>query len=115
MGSNPPTLSRFPNAGKPQQPLAEFVATDDFESTREMVSVIRGHGGTSRMYGPSDPLPEVYANEFETAIYSDRVHAPGVWRKRVVVVREDDIDTILKHALIEGRRREIARRRRQAR
>jgi len=32
----------FLSGGSPQNPLVEFVATDDFEDTRELVAVIRG-------------------------------------------------------------------------
>jgi hypothetical protein len=99
----------FLTSSGPQQPLAEFVGADDYDSTRELLSVIRGKGGTGQMYGASDSLPDVYTDGFKTALYSDRVHARGVWRKYVVVVHEDDIDLILRHALIQGRRREIAR------
>jgi hypothetical protein len=38
-------------------------------------------------------------------MYSERVVYPGVWNKVVVVAREDDDETILNHALIQGRRR----------
>jgi hypothetical protein len=95
----------FLSSGSPQQPLAEFVATDDYEQTRELVAVIRGSDGGRRMYGAGDALPEVYEERFRTQVYSDRVVHPGVWNKVVVVAREDEDEAMLNHALIQSRRR----------
>ena len=95
----------FLSTGSPQQPLAEFVAADDYEETRELVAVIRGSDGGRRMYGAGDALPAVYKERFRTQLYSERVVYPGVWNKAVVVAREDDDETMLNHALIQGRRR----------
>jgi hypothetical protein len=95
----------FLSSGSPHQPLAEFVAADDYEKTRELVAVIRGSDGGRRMYGAGDALPGVYEERFRTQLYSERVDYPGVWNKAVVVAREDDHETILNHALIQGRRR----------
>ena len=95
----------FLSSGSPHQPLAEFVAADDYQETRELVAVIRGSDGGRRMYGPGDTLPGVYRERFRTQLYSERVVYPGVWNKLVVVVREDSDETILNHALIQGRRR----------
>ena len=95
----------FRSSGSPQQPLVEFVAADDYEETRELVAVIRGSDGGRRMYGAGDALPRVYTEGFRTQMYSERVVYPGVWSKVVVVAREDDDETMLNHALIQGRRR----------
>jgi len=95
----------FLSSGSPHQPLAEFAAADDYQETRELVAVIRGSDGGRRMYGAGDVLPGVYEERFRTQMYSERVVYPGVWNKVVVVAREDDDETILNHALIQGRRR----------
>jgi hypothetical protein len=95
----------FLSSGSPQQPLAEFVAADDYEETRELVAVIRGSDGGRRMYAAGDALPRVYQERFRTQLYSERVVYPGVWNRVVVVAREDDDETMLNHALIQGRRR----------
>ncbi len=95
----------FLSSGAPQQPLAEFVAADDYEQTGELVAVIRGSDGGRRMYGAGDALPRAYRERFRTQLYSERVVHPGVWNKFVVVAREDDHETMLRHALIQGRRR----------
>jgi hypothetical protein len=95
----------FLSSGSPQRPLAEFVAADDYEQTRELVAVIRGSDGGRRMYGAGDELPRIYKERFRTQLYSERVVHPGAWNKVVVVAREDDDETMLNHALIQGRRR----------
>jgi hypothetical protein len=95
----------FLSSGSPQQPLAEFVAVDDYEDTRELVAVIRGSDGGRRMYGTGDALPRVYKERFRTQMYSQRVVYPGVWNKVALVAREDDDETMLNHALIQSRRR----------
>jgi hypothetical protein len=95
----------FRSSGSPQQPLVEFVAADDYEETRELVAVIRGSDGARRMYSAGDALPGVYRQRFRTQMYSERVAYPGVWNKLVVVAREDEDETMLNHALIQGRRR----------
>jgi hypothetical protein len=95
----------FLSSGSPQQPLVEFVAADDYEETRELLAVIRGSDGGRRMYGVGDALPGVYEECFRTQLYSERVVHPGVWNKLVVVAHEDDDETMLNHALIQGRRR----------
>jgi hypothetical protein len=104
-GRNRKYVVAFLSSGSPQQPLAEFVAADDYDETHELVAVVRGSDGGRRMYGSGDALPTVYEERFRTALYSDRVRYPGVWNKVVVVAREDDHATMLNHALIQGRRR----------
>ena len=95
----------FLSAGAPQQPLVEFVAADDYEKTRELISVIRGSDGGRRMYGTGDSLPAVYRERLRTQVYNERVVHAGAWNKMVVVAREDDDETILNHALVQSRRR----------
>jgi hypothetical protein len=95
----------FLSSGSPQEPLVEFVATDDYEQTRELVAVIRGSDGGRRMYGAGDALPAVYTERFRTQIYNERITYPGAWNKVVVVAREHDDEAMLNHALIQSRRR----------
>jgi hypothetical protein len=95
----------FLSSGAPQEPLAEFAAADDYEHTRELVAVIRGSDGGRRMYSAGDTLPAAYAERFRTQLYNERIVYPGAWNKLVVVVREDDHNAMLDHALIQSRRR----------
>jgi hypothetical protein len=97
----------FLTRGSPQIPLAEFQGTDDFDQTRELIAIIRGQGGlkSKKMFGPADPLPNVYTERFRTALYSDRIQVRGAWAKFGVVAREDEPQAMLDHALIQARRR----------
>jgi hypothetical protein len=95
----------FLSSGSPQEPLVEFASADDYERTRELVAVIRGSDGGRRMYSAGDTLPAVYAERFRTEIYKDRIDYPGAWNRLVVVVREDEHEAMLDHALIQSRRR----------
>jgi len=88
----------------PQTPLAEFLATDDYAETGELIAIIRGSDGGSKMYGPVEDLPPAYAG-FRIATYRDRVQVKGSFNKLAVVTAETDTDTILNHALIQARRR----------
>jgi hypothetical protein len=94
----------FLSQGKPQTPLTEFLAADDYTDTGELIAIIRGSGGGGKMYGPAEDLPPAYA-DFRIATYRDRVRAKGSWNKLAVVAAETDTDTILNHALIQARRR----------
>jgi hypothetical protein len=96
----------FLTGGSPQQPLVEFVAADDYQQTHELVAVIRGSDGGRRMYSAGDTLPTLYLERFRTQIYNERVDHPGAWNKSAVVAREDDVEAILNHALIQSRRRQ---------
>jgi hypothetical protein len=91
--------------GRTRLRASAFVAADDYEQTRELVAVIRGSDGGRRMYGRGDALPPLYKERFRTQRYSERVVYPGVWNKVVIVVHEDDDETMLNHALIQARRR----------
>jgi hypothetical protein len=93
------------SSGSPQEPLAEFVAADDYARTRELLAVIRGSDGGRRMYGAGDALPAAYTERFRTQIYNERIVYPGAWNKLVVVIHEQDHDAMLDHALIQSRRR----------
>ena len=57
----------FLSGGSPQRPLAEFVAADDYEETRDLVAVIRGSDGGRRMYSAGDALPGLYGRLSDSA------------------------------------------------
>ena len=95
----------FLSSGSPQEPLAEFVAADDYAQTHELIAVIRGSDGGRRMYSAGDALPAIYTERFRTQIYNERIVYPGAWNKIVVVAHEDEHAAMLDHALIQSRRR----------
>jgi hypothetical protein len=95
----------FLTSGAPQIPLVEFLETDDFAKSGEMLAIIRGSDGGRRMYGPGDSLPDVYRHNFRTEMYNDRIQYSGAWRKVAVIAAQDDATTMLNHALVQARRR----------
>jgi hypothetical protein len=98
-------LIAFLTSGSPQIPLVEFLEVDDYESTRELLAIVRGSDGGKKMYGPGDTLPDVYRQNFQIELYRDRVIYPRSWNKLAVVAHEDDVVAILNHALLQARRR----------
>lgn len=97
----------FLTGGSPQIPLAEFIGTDDYAETGDLVAVIRGRGEpkSKKMFGPGDPLPRTYAERFRTALYNDHIRAPGAWSKVALLVHQDQHEAMLNHALLQARRR----------
>jgi hypothetical protein len=101
-GRNRPYLITFHITAGGKRPLCEFVATDDFSSTRELVAIIRGTGDSQRgMYGPGAHLPGAYRN-LRVEIVKDRIGFKGAYNKQAIVAAEDDIDTMLNHSLIQA-------------
>jgi hypothetical protein len=98
-------LIAFLSAGAPLTPLVEFLEADDSPESREYLSVIRGKDGGRKMFGPGDTLPGAYARRFRTQMYGERVDCRGVWNKVVIVAHEEELTTILNHALLQARRR----------
>lgn len=98
-------LVAFLTSGAPQVPLVEFLEVDDYAESRELLAIVRGSDGGKKMYGPSDALPDVYAQNFRTEVYCDRIVYPRAWNKLAVIAREDDTATMLNHALLQARRR----------
>lgn len=98
-------LVAFLTSGSPQVPLVEFLEVDDYASTRELLAIIRGSDGGKKMYGPGDTLPDVYQQNFQIELYRDRVDYPRSWNKLAVIAQENDVATILNHALLQARRR----------
>ena len=85
-----------------KRPLCEFVEADDYESTRELVAIIRGNGAGQRsMYPVGSYLPGAYRN-LRTETYSDRITFRGAYKQQAVVAREDDVGSMLNHSLIQA-------------
>ncbi|HTZ86004.1 MAG TPA: hypothetical protein VMB05_04985 [Solirubrobacteraceae bacterium] len=95
----PYMITFFITPGGAKRPLCEFLRDDE----GGYVSVIKGKGENARsLYSEGDDLPPEYA-ALSTAMYPDRVHAKGVWKKKVVVADgEEDVETMLNHSLIQA-------------
>jgi hypothetical protein len=95
----------FLSGDAPHTPLVEFLEADP-EGSAEMISVIRGLGGSRKLFGPGDHLPQPYPESFRIESYRERIHAPRAWNKLCVVAAEDDREAMLNHALLQARRRQ---------
>jgi hypothetical protein len=82
------------------RPIAEFLATDDYEDTGEVIAIIKGKEGTGRQFDTAEELPPIYRN-WETVTYRDRVDYPSSYLKQGLVCSEDDFTTMLNHSLAQ--------------
>lgn len=88
-----------------KRPLCEFLASDHVEQTGEYVAIIRGAGAQQRsMYDLSMVLPSPYRH-LRTENYRDHIDYAGSWSKQAVVAREDDVETMMNHSLIQAQLR----------
>jgi hypothetical protein len=86
-----------------KEPISPFVAADDYDQTREMVSIIRGNGDSRRkMFDASEELPAEYA-DLKVEILGDRIE--GHYNKLCVVARVDDTESMLFHGAAQARLR----------
>jgi hypothetical protein len=92
----------FASGGSSKRPLTVFFPAGDFESTHELVSMIRGRDGSRKTFGPTDSLPAVY-HGFKTDILGKRIE--GKWNVQAVVAKEDDAQTMLNHTALQARLR----------
>ena len=87
-----------------KKPISEFLETDDHAATGQLIAVIKGRDGGSKMYDPGDPLPAEY-RAFRVETYRDRVNFAGAYRKLGVVAHQFDVATMLGHTLIQAQTR----------
>lgn len=80
--------------GGGKRPIVYFTDADDFPSTRERLSPIRGKDGGRRFFAPGEQLPPEY-DGMEIGTFRDRIK--GRWNVQAVVAKEDDIETMLNH------------------
>ncbi|MGH3137269.1 MAG: hypothetical protein ACRDPV_12355 [Gaiellaceae bacterium] len=91
--------------GGSKQPIAVFVAADDFEQTADYVAVIRGAGGPrgQRMFSPDQVPPTAY-DELSVVTFRDRVAGTprfSGFNRLAVAANEEDVETMLRHAAIQ--------------
>lgn len=80
--------------------IAEFLATDDYEETGEVIAIIKGKEGTGRQFDSAEELPPIYRN-WQTVTYRDRVDYPSSYLKQGLVCKESDFETMLNHSLVQ--------------
>lgn len=80
--------------------ISEFLATDDYEQTNDVIAIVKGKEGSARLFDRPEELPSVYA-PMQTVTYRDRVDYPGAFQKQAVVCNEQDHETMLNHSLAQ--------------
>jgi hypothetical protein len=96
----------FVLGGGGKRGITYFFRTDDFDQTKEKISMIRGGGPRGRSgFAPHEPLPNAYRG-FKTDVLRDR--KAGKWNVRGVVAKEDDYKTMLGHTALQAKLRGIA-------
>ena len=80
--------------------VSEFLATDDYDETGDVIAIIKGKEGSARQFDRADELPAVYAS-WPTATYRDRVDYPGAYSKQALVCNELEHEGMLNHALAQ--------------
>jgi excisionase family DNA binding protein len=83
-----------------RRPRAEFVAADDFEESRLMVSLIKTKGG--RQIPPTEYLPREY-EKFLVKPYNKYVTGPNSYSNLAVICKDDDLEGMTDLALIRVR------------
>ena len=96
-----------PAGGK--RAIAEFVATDDYERTDELIAIVKGKDGGGAFFDVGDELPAPYRGLLERGPrierYRDRVSRPGSYDKAGLVVKAAEHAHMLAHTWIQMRLR----------
>jgi hypothetical protein len=82
-------------------PEAQFVGTDDYEATGEVIGIIKKPGSQAH-YKPKESLPDEYLG-MPIVIYRDRIQWRGAFNSRSLLANIADFPTMIKHALIQTR------------
>ena len=91
------------SGGGSKRGITYFVPADDFEHSREKLSMIRGGGQKKRSgFAPGAELPRAYAG-LKTAVLGDRIE--GKWNVQAVVADENDHDAMLRHTGLQAKLR----------
>lgn len=88
--------------GQPREQCANFIETDDFETTGERIALIRGKGGNRQAGfepGDEDLLSETYRG-VRIAVQRDRIVGPYAKKRLGVIATDDDTVVMLEHALV---------------
>lgn len=80
-------------------PVVEFAGSNDYESNGLLAGVIKTQNG--KQLRPSARIPEEYRN-FNIARYDSIIQGPYASRNMAVIVSKDDLETMLRHAIIRA-------------
>jgi len=91
-----------PAGGK--RAIAEFLATDDYEQTGDVIAIVKGKDGGGAFFDMGDALPAAYRG-LRIERYRDRVTRPGSYDKAGLVVEASKHEQMLAHTWIQMRLR----------
>lgn len=77
---------------------AEFVGSDDFEQSGEMLSVLKQPGGNKHAVRVSD-VPDRY-HDLHLELFHDLIRSKGAFSSLAVVAHEDDVETMATYGLL---------------
>jgi len=80
-------------------PLVEFAGGNNYESDELLVGIIKVKGG--KQLRPSGKIPGEY-KDFHIARYDSIVQGPYASRNMAVIVSKDDLESMIRHALIRA-------------
>lgn len=89
------------------QVRAEFVETDEYESTRELVCVLKRPGGNVHAQRESE-VPEDYRN-FRLERFSELIRQKGTYKGLAVVVSDTEHQAMATYGLLRWRDRKAGR------
>ena len=87
--------------GRPVRQLANFIEVDDFGKTDDRAALISGKDGAAKKgFAPNERhlLPQAY-DGMRIELQNERIVGPNSRNRLVVIAREDELDTMLDHAL----------------
>jgi len=85
-------------------PVVEFAGGNDYESNGLLASIIKIQSG--KQLRPSAKIPEEY-KDFRIVRYDSIVQGPYASRNMAIVVSKDDLETMIRHAIIRAIFKEI--------
>lgn len=80
-------------------PVVELAGGNDYESNELLASIIKTQNG--KQLRPSGKIPEEY-KDFHVVRYDSIVQGPYASRNMAIVVSKDDLETMIRHAIIRA-------------
>jgi excisionase family DNA binding protein len=85
-------------------PVVEFTAGNNYESDGLLAGIIKITGG--KQLRPTGKVPEEY-KDFRVAKYDSIVQGPYASRNMAVIVQKDDLESMIRHAVIRATWKEL--------
>lgn len=88
-----------------RRPIVVFNEADDFETTGDLVAIIKGKGAGGRsMFAPGDELPAGY-ERLSIDVFRDRISGPQAFNRLAVIAEGGDRQAMCEHAFLQLRLR----------